>query len=116
MSWLARLKKIEPCPHTEPTKPTKPENGGFVGFVGSPAGLIENSSAKNQAANYVHPALVQAPAIEAVDKPDWQELDQAYQAHHFACHTCQAAGRGMRYGSRCTVGLVLWTGYSQAIH
>lgn len=110
MSWLARLKKIEPCPDTQPTKPTKPENGGFVGFVGSPPGLIENSIAKNQAANDAH----SAPAIQAVDGTDWREIDQAYQAHHFTCHTCQAAGRGLQYGSRCTVGLVLWTGYSQA--
>ena len=73
MSWLARLKKIEPCPNTEPTKPTKPENGGFVGFVGSPAGLIENLSAKHQAATDAN----LAPAIEAVDKPDLREIDQA---------------------------------------
>jgi len=43
---------------------------------------------------------------------DWRELDQAYQAHHFACPTCIAAGRGVMYGRRCAVGLVLWTGYS----
>ena len=53
-------------------------------------------------------------AVAVVDLPDWRELDQAYQAHHFACHTCQAAGRGVQYGRRCGVGLVLWMGYSEA--
>ena len=112
MNWLTRLKKLGSAPAPTLQNLQKAEIGTFVGFVGSPAGLIENSSAKNQAANDAHPA----PAIEALDKPDWQEIDQAYQAHHFACPSCQAAGRGVQYGSRCTVGLVLWTGYSQAIH
>ena len=51
-------------------------------------------------------------AVAVVDLPDWRELDQAYQAHHFACPTCQAAGRGQQYGWRCTVGLRLWNEYT----
>lgn len=39
---------------------------------------------------------------------------QAYHAHHFNCHTCIAAGRGIRYGRRCAVGLALWSGYTGA--
>ena len=66
-----------------------------------------------QAANDATGAAALAVAVSEL--PDWRELDQAYQAHHFTCHTCQAAGRGLQYGRRCGVGLVLWTGYSQAI-
>lgn len=105
MSWLARLKKTELSPNTHPTKPTKPP---FVGFVGSPAGTFENSGAGSAAANDA------TGAVAAIDLPDWRELDQAYQAHHWTCPTCQAAGRGAMYGRRCTVGLVLWAGYSGA--
>lgn len=36
---------------------------------------------------------------------------RAYHAHHFNCHICTAAGRGNRYGRRCTVGLALWNTY-----
>lgn len=40
-----------------------------------------------------------------------QSAAQAYQAHHFNCHSCIAAGRGIRYGRRCAVGLALWNDY-----
>jgi len=47
---------------------------------------------------------------------DWQDtwlnLDRAYQAHHFKCSTCIAAGRGAVYGLRCGVGAALWRAYS----
>lgn len=46
MNWLARLKKTEISPGTDPTKPTK---GGFVGFVGNPAGTFENSGGESAA-------------------------------------------------------------------
>ncbi len=52
------------------------------------------------------------PQAPAVDAPDWRELDKAYQAHHFKCPTCIAAGLG--YGLRCGVGAALWTAYSDA--
>lgn len=48
MNWLARLKKTEVAPDTEPTKPTKPP---FVGFVGTPAGIFEKSGDESAAAN-----------------------------------------------------------------
>jgi hypothetical protein len=48
MNWLARLKKTEVSPDTDPTKPTKPP---FVGFVGTPAGTFENSRGESAAAN-----------------------------------------------------------------
>ncbi|MEO7938503.1 MAG: hypothetical protein ABIR55_07760 [Burkholderiaceae bacterium] len=44
--------------------------------------------------------------------PDWRELDKAYQAHHWRCPTCQAAGRGRSYGLRCGTGAALWNAYS----
>jgi hypothetical protein len=40
---------------------------------------------------------------------------QAYHVHHFGCCTCIAAGRGIRYGKRCAVGLGLWMTYSRAV-
>ena len=65
--------------------------------------------------------LVQPPA-PVPDKPrkqtfmEWQDtwlhLDRAYQAHHFKCPTCIAAGLG--YGLRCGSGAALWTAYSEA--
>ena len=43
-----------------------------------------------------------------------QSAAQAYHAHHFSCQTCIAAGRGIRYGRRCAVGLALWHAYTGA--
>lgn len=43
-----------------------------------------------------------------------QSAAQAYHAHHFNCHQCIAAGRGIRYGRRCIVGLALWNDYTGA--
>ena len=43
-----------------------------------------------------------------------QSAARGYHAHHFNCHTCIAAGRGEKYGSRCAVGLALWGGYTAA--
>ena len=51
-------------------------------------------------------------AVAVVDLPDWRELGQAYQAHHFSCPTCIAAGRSERYVERCTAGLALWNDYT----
>jgi len=49
------------------------------------------------------------------DRPtDWHALDAAYQAHHFSCPTCIAAGRGVRYGLRCGTGAALWRAYSES--
>lgn len=56
-----------------------------------------------------------ALAIQA-DQIDWRELDQAYQAHHFKCAACIAAGRGAGYGLRCGVGAALWSDYSNSAH
>lgn len=39
---------------------------------------------------------------------EWAAADRAYQAHHFACGQCIAAGRG--YGQRCPEGLTLLEG------
>ncbi len=43
-----------------------------------------------------------------------QSAAQAYHVHHFNCHTCIAAGRSVRYGVRCAVGLALWNDYNLA--
>ena len=44
----------------------------------------------------------------------WRELAAVYHAHHFACQTCIAAGRGNQYGLRCGTGTALWRAYAQA--
>lgn len=43
------------------------------------------------------------------DPAAWHELAVAYNAHHFNCKTCCAAGQGR--GLRCGVGATLWTSY-----
>jgi hypothetical protein len=48
------------------------------------------------------------------DPADWHDLDVAYQAHHFNCPACIAAGRGARYGLRCGPGSALWRAYTAA--
>jgi hypothetical protein len=62
--------------------------------------------------------FTQSPANEIELPPDpstWRELAAAYHAHHFACVTCQAAGRGKQYGLRCGTGSALWTAYQTVI-
>ena len=52
------------------------------------------------------------PAPEpTADPKDWRELAQAYNAHHFKCAVCIAAGRGAVYGLRCGTGAALWNAY-----
>jgi len=50
----------------------------------------------------------------STDRSAWHELAEEYHRHHFACVTCQAAGRGARYGLRCGVGSALWISYGGA--
>src|ERR1035437_6061345 len=47
-----------------------------------------------------------------LDRAQWLEIDREYQRHHWKCPTCQAAGRGARYGLRCGAGAALWRAYS----
>lgn len=55
-------------------------------------------------------------ALEPLGEPgEWAELDTAYQLHHFKCQTCIAAGRGARYGLRCSTGAALWAMYIDAV-
>ena len=64
MSWLARLKKIEIAPESEPAKPEKP------GFVGTPAGTFEKSGVESGEGS--------AAANEPVLEPDrwcWPHSD-----------------------------------------
>lgn len=60
------------------------------------------------------PPVVQPDPEPPADPQAWHELAQAYHAHHFHCHQCQAAGRGIQYGRRCGVGLALWNDYDGA--
>ncbi len=62
--------------------------------------------------------LIEALRREAANEPEppawpgaWRELAAEYHSHHFACPTCQAAGRGTQYGFRCGVGASLWNIY-----
>jgi hypothetical protein len=45
------------------------------------------------------------------DPAEWHELAVAYNAHHFACKTCCAAGQGR--GLRCGTGSALWLAYQE---
>lgn len=45
---------------------------------------------------------------------NWKELAAAYQAHHFNCPACIAAGRGTQYGQRCETGIALWSVYQDS--
>ena len=47
------------------------------------------------------------------DPQAWRELAHAYNAHHFNCPTCIAAGRDSRYGQRCGAGMALWRAYCE---
>ena len=50
----------------------------------------------------------------SLDRAQWLEIDREYQRHHWKCPTCQAAGRGARYGLRCGAGAALWRTYSDS--
>lgn len=103
--------------------PDTPDTSCFVDtrvnaqFV--PFGEAVNNPASTQPSDLVQPP---APAPDKSDKPrkqtfmDWQDtwlhLDRAYQAHHFKCPTCIAAGLG--YGLRCGTGAALYKAYEDA--
>jgi hypothetical protein len=46
---------------------------------------------------------------------DWNVMSRAYLVHHFNCQKCIAAGRGSRYGLRCSVGVLLWRVYRECL-
>jgi len=52
------------------------------------------------------------PTETALTRDEWDALDRAYQAHHWTCPTCIAAGKG--YGLRCGTGAALWADYDRA--
>ena len=52
------------------------------------------------------------PPAPALTHDEWATLDKAYQAHHFGCAVCIAAGKG--YGLRCGTGAALWANYDQS--
>lgn len=54
--------------------------------------------------------------LAPTEPQEWKVLAQAYHAHHFVCKQCQCAGRGAQYGSRCAVGMALWTGYTDEVN
>ena len=93
----------------------------LAGLAGLAVSRQLNCTLQAAPASTQSPALVQPPA-PAPDKPSkqtfmenadtWLHLDRAYQAHHFACPVCIAAGRGAGYGLRCGTGAALWTSYS----
>ena len=56
-----------------------------------------------------------APEPEPPADPNaWRELSEAYNAHHFDCHACIAAGRGAQYGLRCGAGAALWNAHQDS--
>ena len=102
------------------------KRGGLCGFAtATPATPATHSPFKpSTVATVATVAVANGPkqaandstgTVVVLDRPDWQELDLAYQTHHWNCPACIAAGRGTKYGVRCGVGLVLWNVYSHAI-
>ena len=89
---------------TAVTAVTSPLNGTRANVLFDQFGEAVNDPAS------VEPVLHDSPAKPAAVVPHWRDLDRAYQAHHFKCPTCKAAGLG--YGLRCGVGTALWTAYS----
>lgn len=77
--------------------------GEAVNDPAAPEGQCQQSAA---------PPMLEVPAKRSFmeEATAWRELDKAYQAHHFKCSACIAAGLG--YGLRCGVGAALWTAYS----
>jgi hypothetical protein len=133
MSYLERLKNLKGAnPH--PTKTTKtPEKGVqpvFVVSVGCPPAHIGKTRHGMEASNDpgppphekrkgpgTHPTkptktpTPTRPTIPDAASPEWRALDVAYQAHHFRCPVCVAAGLG--YGLRCGAGAALWRAYAE---
>lgn len=60
-----------------------------------------------------HDVASRAPEPPTEDPSNWKGIAAAYYAHHFSCSTCVGAGRGRRYGQRCSEGLALWQEYSR---
>lgn len=81
----------------------------WVGFVQEHRAQIV--LALTEAANDAQPLpLVPPPPPRklypcAATQPEWARADRAYQAHHFQCPACIAAGHGR--GLRCPDGLAL---------
>ena len=66
--------------------------------------LVEWLTAANDFASYDSASSDLTDVVEA--------RAEAYYVHHFNCLTCIAAGRGCRYGQRCSVGKALWQTYA----
>ena len=75
--------------------------------------LLDWLTAANDPAPEPAPAPAPAPAPPA-DPNAWRELAEAYNAHHFDCHACMAAGRGAQYSLRCGAGAALWNAYQDS--
>jgi len=111
MSWLARLKK----PQAAPSPTTAQDALSPATLAVQPAADLAATELDSRPS--AQPAMPGKPAKIARQTfmewaGAWLALDQAYQAHHFKCPTCKAAGLG--YGLRCGVGAALWTAYSDA--
>lgn len=74
--------------------------------------LLEQRSPANDSppatVDLLPPPLPRTPP--ALTHAEWATLDKAYQAHHFTCPVCIAAGKG--YGLRCGTGAALWANYN----
>lgn len=75
--------------------------------------LLTQRGAANdgQPAAVDHPPPPPPPTAPALTHAEWVTLAKAYQAHHFTCPVCIAAGKG--YGMRCGTGAALWTEYDR---
>lgn len=95
--------------------------GSLAPSDGLPRKISQPTSARFRDAVTGSPAQFQRQEISANDPwvgtevddlLDWRELDAAYQAHHWTCPRCIAAGQSR--GQRCPMGLNLWRNYEAA--
>ena len=118
-SLMARLQSW--VPGTADTPDTPEINAGYQRKAPIHAGCTPDTSdtpcfsdtrANTQIGLLSDAANDPAPDPEPPADPNaWRELAEAYNAHHFDCHACIAAGRGAQYGLRCGAGKALWNAY-----
>lgn len=64
---------------------------------------------KQELVDYLRRQAVNDTTASPAPAVDWHQADRAYQAHHWTCPQCRAAGLG--YGQGCAEGQALWDSY-----
>ena len=111
-SLTARLQSLAAVTLVTPAKPTglqpKPAWIGACTLVTPYFGDACTNTQIGQLGDAANDPAPEPEPEPPADPNAWRELSEAYNAHHFDCHTCIAAGRGAQYGPRCGAGAALW--------